>query len=89
MTLAHKTGTGFTLPDGTRTADNDAGAITLPDGHRIYIAVLIKDTRLGDEANARLMADVAKVVIGHTAKGVKGVKEVKGVKDITFNCHIQ
>ena len=87
--IAHKTGTGFTLPDGTRTADNDAGAITLPDGHRIYIAVLIKDTRLGDEANARLMADIARVVIGHTAKGVKGVKEIKGVKDITFNCHIQ
>ena len=64
MTLAHKTGTGSILPDGTMIADNDAGAITLPDGRRVYIAVLIKDTKLGTEANARLMADIARVVIG-------------------------
>ena len=47
MTLAHKTGTGFALPDGTLTADNDAGVITLPDGRRIYIAVLVKDSKPG------------------------------------------
>ena len=63
MTLAHKTGTGFTLPGGTLTADNDAGVITLPGGRRIYIAVLIKDTSLGGEANARLTADIARAVM--------------------------
>lgn len=63
MTLAHKTGTGFRLPDGTLTADNDAGVITLPDGRRIYIAVLIRDSRLGSKANAALMAEIARTVI--------------------------
>lgn len=65
MTLAHKTGTGFPLPDGTLTADNDAGVITLPDGRRIYIAVLIKDSKLGAEGNARLMREIAEEVINH------------------------
>lgn len=65
MTLAHKTGTGFPLPDGTLTADNDAGVITLPDGRHIYIAVLIKDSKLGAEGNARLMREIAEDVIEH------------------------
>lgn len=65
MTLAHKTGTGFPLPDGTLTADNDAGVITLPDGRHIYIAVLIKDSKLGAEGNARLMREIAEEVIEH------------------------
>lgn len=64
MTLAHKTGTGFQLPDGTLTADNDTGVITLPDGRRIYIAVLIRDSRLGSKADAELMAEIARAVIG-------------------------
>ena len=62
-TLAHKTGTGFTLPDGTITADNDAGVITLPDGRRIYIAVLIKDSKLGADVNARFIKEIAEAVI--------------------------
>ena len=63
MTLAHKTGTGFALPDGTLTADNAAGVITLPDGRRIYIAVLIKDSKLGADGNARLIREIAEAVI--------------------------
>ena len=62
-TLAHKTGTGFILPDGTITADNDAGAITLADGRRIYIAVLVKDSKLGADGNARLIREIAEAVI--------------------------
>lgn len=65
MTLAHKTGTGFALPDGTLTADNDAGVITLPDGRRIYIAVLVKDSKLGSDGNARLIREIAEAVIGN------------------------
>lgn len=63
MTLAHKTGTGFTLDDGTMTADNDAGAITLPDGRRIYAAVLVKDSKLGPAENARLIREITKTII--------------------------
>ncbi len=65
MTLAHKTGTGSTLPDGTMIADNDAGVITLPGGRRVYIAVLVKDTRLGSEGNANVIADVARAILKH------------------------
>lgn len=67
MTLAHKTGTGFTLPDGTMTADNDAGAVTLPDGRRIYMAVLVKDTRLGTKENARLIREITEAIIRQEA----------------------
>lgn len=63
MALAHKTGTGFTLDDGTMTADNDAGAITLPDGRRIYVAVLVKDSKLGPAENARLIREITKTII--------------------------
>ena len=63
MALAHKTGTGFTLDDGTMTADNDAGAITLPDGRRIYVAVLVKDSKLGPAGNARLIREITKTII--------------------------
>lgn len=63
MLLAHKTGTGFTLADGTKIADNDAGAVLLPDGRKLYIAVLIKDSKLGSKENARLIAEVARVII--------------------------
>lgn len=64
MTLAHKTGTGFRLPDGTKTADNDAGVVTRPDGSRVIIAILIKDSRMSDAGNARLMAEITKIILG-------------------------
>lgn len=67
MTLAHKTGTGSTLPDGTMIADNDAGVITLPDGRKIYIAVLVKDTRLGTKENARLIREITEAIIRQEA----------------------
>lgn len=63
MLLAHKTGTGFTLDDGTKIADNDAGVVMLPDGRRLYISVLIKDSKLGSKENARLIADIARVIM--------------------------
>lgn len=64
MTLAHKTGTGFRQPDGTKTADNDAGVVTRPDGSRVIIAILIKDSRLSDADNARLMAEITRIILG-------------------------
>lgn len=67
MTLAHKTGTGSTLPDGTMIADNDAGAVTLPDGRKIYMAVLVKDTRLGTKENARLIREITEAIIRQEA----------------------
>ena len=63
MLLAHKTGTGFTKDDGTMIADNDAGVVMPPDGRKLYIAVLIKDTKLGSKENARLIAEIAKAIL--------------------------
>lgn len=66
MTLAHKTGTGFRLADGTKTADNDAGVITLPDGRQIFIAVLIKDSRESDAENAKTIAEITRMITEHS-----------------------
>lgn len=64
MTLAHKTGTGFRQPDGTKTADNDAGVVTTPDGRQVTIAILIKDSRMSDADNASLMAEITRIIMG-------------------------
>lgn len=63
MTLAHKTGTGFRLPDGTKTADNDAGVVTKGDGRQVPIAILIKDSKLSDADNARIIAEITKIIL--------------------------
>ena len=64
MTLAHKTGTGFRMADGTKMADNDAGVVTTPDGRQVAIAILIKDSKMSDADNARLMAEITKIILG-------------------------
>lgn len=64
MTLAHKTGTGFRMADGTKMADNDAGMVTMPDGRQVAIAILIKDSKMSDADNARLMAEITKIILG-------------------------
>lgn len=64
MTLAHKTGTGFRMADGTKTADNDAGVVTMPDGRQVVIAIMIKDSKMSDADNARLMAEITKIILG-------------------------
>lgn len=64
MTLAHKTGTGFRMADGTKMADNDAGVVTMPDGRQVAIAILIKDSKMSDADNARLMAEITKIILG-------------------------
>lgn len=68
MLIAHKTGTGFTLDDGTKIADNDAGVVLLPDGRRIYISALVKDSKLGSKENAKLIADMARIIIRDAVK---------------------
>lgn len=64
MTLAHKTGTGFRMADGTKTADNDAGVVTTPDGRQVIMAIMIKDSKMSDADNARLMAEITRIIMG-------------------------
>ena len=45
-----------------KVGDNDMGFVVLPDGQYYTIAVFIMNSRETDEANARLMADISRVV---------------------------
>lgn len=60
--LAHKTGSSSRTSNGIKIADNDAGYIFLPDGNVYYIAVMIKDSKMSDEENAKLINDVSRMV---------------------------
>lgn len=58
--VAHKTGTGFSLPGGGVTAVNDVGIIVFPGGRKMACSVFVKDS--GDSASAcdRLIASMAR-----------------------------
>lgn len=58
--IAHKTGTGGTLPDGRTMGINDVACILLPDGRHIELAVFIKDASAKPRACERLIAKIAK-----------------------------
>ncbi|MCM1142933.1 MAG: class A beta-lactamase-related serine hydrolase [Muribaculum sp.] len=60
--IGHKTGTGFTLPDGKLMAVNDAGYVHLPNGHYYAIAVFIENSGY-DMANAEdIISDISYIV---------------------------
>ena len=57
--VAHKTGSSRTV-DGVTAATNDIGIITLPDGRRVAVAVLVSDSPADDATRERVIADVAR-----------------------------
>lgn len=67
-TIGHKTGTGFTLPDGRLMAVNDAGYVHLPDGRRYSIAVFIEDSGYDMAATESIIADISEIVLSSIAK---------------------
>lgn len=66
--IGHKTGTGFTLPDGRLMAINDAGYVHLPDGHRYSIAVFIEDSGYDMATTESIIADISGIVFSCIAK---------------------
>lgn len=62
VVLGHKTGSSDRTGNGVKIADNDAGVIYLPDGRKCFVAVFIKDSKETDETNARIIADITKVI---------------------------
>ncbi len=60
--IGHKTGSSSRTSDGIKIADNDAGYIILPDGDVYYIAVMIKDSKMSDEDNAKVISEVSQIV---------------------------
>ncbi|MGL5786766.1 MAG: class A beta-lactamase [Bacteroidales bacterium] len=60
--LLHKTGSSATNSKGMYAATNDAGIFTLPDGNRIGLVVLLKDSKHKDAEREKIIADVTKAV---------------------------
>jgi len=66
--IGHKTGTGFTLPNGRLLAVNDAGYVHLPDGHRYSIAVFIENSGYNMDETEKIIADISEIVLSHLKK---------------------
>lgn len=62
VTIGHKTGTGFTLPDGRLMAINDAGYVHLPDGRRYAIAVFVENSGYDMAATSKIIAEISAMV---------------------------
>lgn len=60
--IGHKTGSSSRTAEGIKIADNDAGYVFLPDGTVYYITVMIKDSKLSDEDNAKIIREISKIV---------------------------
>lgn len=59
--VAHKTGSSG-AKDGLTPATNDAGIITLPDGRKLYLAVLVSDAHADEATCENVIARIAKAV---------------------------
>jgi beta-lactamase class A len=58
--VAHKTGTSSTV-NGVTAATNDAGLVTLPNGHHLEIAVFVSDAKADEATREAVIAKVSKV----------------------------
>jgi beta-lactamase class A len=65
--LAHKTGSSGTV-EGLTVATNDTGILVTPDGKRIAITVFVGDSTANDDARAKTIADIARVVTKSVSK---------------------
>jgi beta-lactamase class A len=59
--VAHKTGTSGS-DNRMSNVTNDIGLITLPDGRRLAIAILVADSRENESVRERVIAQIAKLV---------------------------
>lgn len=60
--IGHKTGTGFSLPDGRLMAVNDAGYVHLPNGHRYVISVFIENSAYDLVQTEAIIAEISELV---------------------------
>lgn len=63
--IGHKTGTGFTLPDGRIMAVNDAGYVHLRNGHRYAIAVFIENSGYDMARTEAMIAQISQIVFSN------------------------
>ena len=62
--VAHRTGSSGKI-DGLTVAENDIAIITLPNGKKYAIAVLVSDSRESYEVNCKMISDISKTVWNH------------------------
>lgn len=67
--IGHKTGTGFTTPEGRLTALNDCGYIHLPDGSTYSIAVFVADSAYDLPTTSRIIAEISRLVLTAVQSG--------------------
>lgn len=66
--IGHKTGTGFTLPDGRLMAINDAGYVHLPSGTSYSIAVFIENSGYDMPQTEEIIARISEIVYTHLSE---------------------
>lgn len=59
--IAHKTGTGFMLPDHRIMAINDSGYVSLPDGRCYIIVVFVARSGLSPDATSAIIARISSI----------------------------
>jgi len=59
--FAHKAGTSATF-DGMTDATNDAGLVTMPDGHRMAIVAFLSESSADEDTRNAVFASIAKAV---------------------------
>lgn len=64
-TIGHKTGTGFTAPDGTAQGTNDVGFVTLPNGRSYAIAVFVRTSSADLPSTERIIARLSEITLNH------------------------
>lgn len=62
IAVGHKTGSSDRNANGMKAADNDAGAVILPDGRKYYIAAFVTDSYETDAGNADIIARISRMV---------------------------
>ncbi|WP_158819279.1 class A beta-lactamase [Granulicella sp. S156] len=68
--VAHKTGTSGER-NGLTPANNDVGLITLPNGHRLALAVFVIDSRADETTREAVIARIAKVIYDQALAATK------------------
>ena len=69
--LAHRTGSSDRNEFGIKLGDNDMGFVVLPNGQYYTIAVFVMNSQESDKANARLIADISKIVYDYFCQRYK------------------
>ena len=62
ISIAHKTGSGYTNADGILAAHNDVAYVTLPDGTSYALAVFVKDFKGNEIEAAKAIAQISSVI---------------------------